>query len=141
MMIAIAVLVMTIPARLAAVARTTDLEHVSYGTTGWTMSRDGVRYREFRHRAVFFAPANASIVSMAIRSPQGDIRIQVAWDGRPADILQVSGTDWQELRLRVPPSSNGRRFEPVELTVVDPAERIDAPVQAGKVVVRTLRTQ
>jgi hypothetical protein len=105
------------------------------------MSDDGVRYREFKGRAVFFVPSNASVVAIAIRSPEGNLRIQVAWNGRPADVVQVSGTEWQELRLRVPPSVEGRRFDPMELQIVAPPERSGARVHVGKVVVRTLRAQ
>jgi O-Antigen ligase len=139
--IAIALLVAAIPVRLANEAADANLEHVSYGTTGWRMSPEGVRYKEFRGRGVFFIPTGASVVSMVVRSPEGDVRVQVAWNGRPADVLPITGTDWRELRLRVPPSDHQRRYEPMELQIVEPTERRDALVQAGRIVVRALRAQ
>ena len=137
--IAIALLLLTIPMRLGQVSARADLEHVSYGTSGWRTSADGVTYKEFRGRGVFFVPSNASVVSITVKSPEGDMRIQVAWNGRPAGVVPVSGTGWQELRLRVPQSDDHRLYQPMELSIVEPAERRNAPVHAGKVVVRTLR--
>jgi O-antigen ligase len=117
-----AIVAVSIPVRVVQQRGNFNLEHRGVGLSAWQDAIDGVRYRVGGTSCSVFIPAHAQTISLPVRAVQGvrDVRLRVALDGRPADVLSVMDDRWQQLRLRLPQDRKAPRFRRLEFLVENP---------------------
>jgi hypothetical protein len=105
---AVAVLV-SVPLRAHHELANMELDHQGIGLSGWRVAPDGVRYRLGGTSTTVFVPSAAQAVTIPLRSaePGAERLVRILLDGKPANVVRVSGDRWYQLDLVLA----GRRFE------------------------------
>ena len=111
-------LAVSVPPRIAWQARAIDFTEITYGLHG--LEDNGrYRYRWTTGRANLFADGTARAVELSLRAPfverTGPMTVELFLDGRLANRIRITGTDWRRVRMQLPPS--GRRHRDLELRV------------------------
>jgi len=104
------VAVVSVPMRTIE-ARPARLDQTSFGFYDWENDH-GLAYRWTSRRATFFIPAGARELEMPVRSMMisghtEPVTFSVAVNGRILDTFPVRQGDWQTVKLRLPPRSEG----------------------------------
>jgi hypothetical protein len=125
----------SIPVQIVHQRADFNLEHRGVGLSAWQDAVDGVRYRIAGSTCSVFVPSQAQMITMPVRPARGmpDVRVRLVLDGRPADVVNVTADQWNQIRLRLPQDRHAPRFRRLELRVENaPA---DAPpiLLVGKV--------
>ena len=108
----------TVPPRIAQARRGIDLGTVTYGLHD--LEDNGTdRFRWTSGHATLFIDADAGAVELPLRAPfvgtTGPMRVEIRLDGRLANRLELTRTDWRRVRMVIPPSD--RRYRTLELLV------------------------
>ena len=116
---AVILVVLSIPIRAGQEVADAELEHRGIGLSLWQHGEDGVRYRLAGARSTVFVPADARVVTFAVRAVQPGVELHVAvrMDGRRADVIRVAGDRWYEAELVLPTDRDAPRFRRLELRV------------------------
>lgn len=135
LLIGIAAAALVIPA-LAYLRDPPWLEGLEAGFGGWEAADDGTRYRWISGHASFFVSADASTITIPLRTipdPAWPITVSITIDDRPADRLELRDGAWHFTRLRLPPRSS-RRTRRIDLRA-DRTRTGNRGVQVGVVAV------
>jgi hypothetical protein len=110
---------LSIPVRTTRWLADADLEHRGIGLSVWHHGEDGVRYRLAGAQSTVFVPADARVVTFAVRgiSPEVELEVALRFDGRRADVIRVPGDRWHEVQLVLPSDRDAPRFRRLELRV------------------------
>lgn len=108
----------TVPPRIAQARSGIDLGTVTYGLHG--LEDNGTdRFRWTSGHVTLFIEADAGAVELPLRAPfigtTGPMRVEILLDGRLANRLELTRTDWRRVRMDIPPSD--RRYRTLELLV------------------------
>ena len=108
----------TVPPRIAWQNRGIDFSTVTYGLHG--LEDNGVdRFRWTSGHATLFIDADAGTIELPLRAPlidtTGPMQVEILLDGRLANRLELTRTDWRQVRMVIPPSD--RRYRTLELLV------------------------
>lgn len=116
---AIALLVVSMPLRIASETRTLNLERVAYGLPDWERDPQGDTFRRMTPRVTLFVPVDATSIELPYRLVQngGPVTIDVTFDGRSADRLLVADSTWRTFRMAVLKGRGDARFLPLQLSV------------------------
>ena len=111
-------LAVSVPPRIAWQARAIDFTEITYGLHG--LEDNGrYRYRWTTGRVNLFADGTARAVELSLRAPfverTGPTTVELFLDGRLANRIRITGTDWRRVRMQLPPSD--RRHRDLELRV------------------------
>lgn len=119
---AMALIVGSVPFRVANETRSVDLSGVSYGLG--TPERDTRADRAFRRAmgtATLFVRSDAQAVDLPVRllnvSPAASADVRLALDGRPANEKNIDD-EWTTIGLRLPPSPHDQLFRRLDLGVI-----------------------
>jgi O-antigen ligase len=110
---ALALVAGTLPLRIRAAALDTNLEHIGIGVSAWSMSPDGIRYREAVGQATLFVPAGAYKFSVNARAADL-VRLEVSLDGRIADVISLAPGHWIDIVIparNLPTEARHRRMD------------------------------
>jgi len=80
-----------------------------------------------------FVPADASVITVPLRSLQGVLEVQLYLDGRHANSVRVPSDEWRVVPVAIPQRPDGRRFRALELKVVTEQTPGSALLMVGKV--------
>ena len=116
--VALALVAITTPLRLAAAARDANLEHVGIGVSAWQVSPDGIRYREGMGRATLFIATGASKFSVSARTA-GPVRLELSVDGRIADVVVLTPGHWTDIVVPARTTQTNARFRRLDLSTID----------------------
>ena len=110
------VLLAMLPFRDDYERRHANLDGVALGMSSWERDEAGNRFRWAYAESALFVPANYRVVRLPVRATGSatcvvDIRV----NGQRTDEVLLPAALWQELRLRLPPAGDGRRFSRVDL--------------------------
>ncbi len=102
--VAIILLLIGLPLRVATAIGEANLEDVGYELSGWQRDGQGERFRIAGARSTLFVPSDAGAVNLPLRRVpgKGPVEVEVLLDGRPADRVQLAGDGWKIVRLVVP---------------------------------------
>ena len=114
----VALLAVSLPARITLQARGIDFTEVTYGLYDWEEA-GGVRWRWTSSRVTMFVDAGTTAIELPLRAPQIEITspmsVEIFLDGQLANRLELTHADWRPIRMTIPPSD--RRYRRLELTV------------------------
>ena len=112
-----------------------NLEHQGIGLSRWQLDADGARYRMAGATSTVFVPADASVITVPLRSlqPQSVLEVQVYLDGRHANSVRVPSDQWRVVPVAIPQRQDGRRYRALELKVVTEQTSGSALLMIGKV--------
>jgi hypothetical protein len=118
------------------------LAQVESGFRGWETAPDGIRYRWTDGHASFFVPADATSLTMPIRTtfdaPEDPpVLVSLSIDDRAADELILRDPGWQVRRLRMP-APGRRRLRRIDVRI-DRLRDGNRGVQLGDVQVHRSR--
>jgi hypothetical protein len=114
------------------------LADVESGFRTWESLPDGTRYRWIAGHASFFVPANASSVSIPVRTTfdapdDPPVLISIAIDDRLADELVLRDDQWLVRKIRMPaPGERGLRRIDLRVDRLRPGHR---GAQIGEIIV------
>ncbi len=124
MVLCVAVVLASVPIRIASETRAMDLSQVTYGLSEPEQSRAGVTFRRVNGEATFFVRGDVRAIelplALADATPGEATEVEVALDGRPANRVRVDATGWTRMRVLIPRTSAGRPFRRLDLRVVCP---------------------
>jgi len=86
--------------------------------------------------SVVFVPSYATVVEIPLRASRAgtSLRVEVYFDGRPADVVTVRDDVWHTLVLQVPRQGSAKRFRALELRVRESSSSGEEPdLLVGKV--------
>jgi hypothetical protein len=115
---AAAVLIVSIPVRVAAQRGRADLEHQGIGLSTWATSDDNVRYRAAVDKATLFVPSDTGFLFRIRTLAQAPVRLEVRLDGRIADLLWLAPGHWNGVAFPARTEQRSARFSQLELRVV-----------------------
>jgi O-antigen ligase len=117
----LAAVVLTLPLRVTAAVRDTDLDHVGIGVSPiWHVSPDDRRYREAMGEATLFEPTGAFKLSINPRTTE-PVRLEISLDGRLADIVLLEPSAWNDIVIPARNVQSGERFRRMYLRTVGDA--------------------
>ena len=118
-LMAIVLLVASMPFRIAHETRTLNLGRVAYGLADWEHDAQGDAFRRLTPRVTLFVPADATSIELPYRlvSDGGPVTVEVAFAGRSADRLVVADTAWRTFRMTLIKRQDEAPFLPLELRV------------------------
>jgi O-antigen ligase len=118
---ALALVAGTLPLRMRAAALDANLEHIGIGVSAWSMSPDGIRYREAVGQATLFVPAGAYKFSVNARAADL-VRLEVSVDGRIADVVSLAPGHWVDIVIPARHLQTEARHRRMDLrTLPDPS--------------------
>jgi hypothetical protein len=132
------VVLLSVPVRVDRQRADFNLEHRGVGLSAWQDAIDGVRYRLAGPKSSVFVPSDAQVVVVPLRAVKSapEIRLELLFDGRPADVVDISSERWHILRLRLPQDRNAPRFRRLDLRVTGTSSAETEMVMVGKVEAR-----
>ena len=117
----LAAVVLTLPLRVTAAVRDTDLDHVGIGVSPiWHVSPDDRRYREAMGEATLFEPTGAFKLSVSPRTTE-PVRLEISLDGRLADVVLLEPSAWNDIVIPARNVQSGERFRRMDLRTVGDA--------------------
>ena len=121
--VALVVIALTVPARMRAVARETDFEHVGIGVSPWTDADDTDRYRTATDTATLFVPADSGFRFGVKPLTDREIPLELRLNGRVADVVALAPNQWNQ--IVIPPRSQRpeSRYRRMDLRLVAPPDR------------------
>ena len=132
---AMLVIAVSVPVRADRQKADFNLEHRGVGLSTWRDAIDGVRYRLAGATSSVFLPADAQMVVVPLRAsgPLSELRTELHFDGRPADVVTVRSDRWLYLRLELPRDRNAPRFRRLDLHVTNGPPGEQEVLMIGKV--------
>ena len=129
------VVAVSVPLRARREFGGANLEHQGIGLSRWQVDADGARYRIAGPTSTVFVPADASVITIPLRSlqPQSVLEVQVYLDGRHANTVRIPSDQWRVVPVAIPQRRDGRRFRAHELKVVTEQTSGSALLMIGKV--------
>jgi O-antigen ligase len=124
LLVAAAMLLVSIPVRAAAQRGRADLEHQGIGLSTWATSEDNVRYRSAVDKATLFVPSATGFHFRIRTLAQAPVRLEVRLDGRVADLLWLAPGHWNGVAFPARTEQRRSRFSQLDLRVID----ADVPV-------------
>jgi O-antigen ligase len=119
-MLALPILVGSIPLRVAQDTAAIDFGRVTYGLHDWETNPAAVRFRWTGQRATFFVPGHTNVVDLPVRAVQieslAPFVVEFRINGRRADDVRLEHDMWQRVRLTMPPQDH-RNFHRIDLFV------------------------
>ena len=132
--IAVLCIVLSVPARVAAIRREIDLTGVGVGLSAWRTDADDARhFRVAARHAALFVDSRAPHVRVPLRARgPGRPAIDVALflEGRLAGRLRVQSGAWSDLDMPLPPPGGHPRFLRLDLRWSSDARRARLDVGA-----------
>jgi O-antigen ligase len=114
----LAVVVLTLPLRVTAAVRDTDLDHLGIGVSSiWHVSPDDRRYREAIGEATLFEPTGAFKLSINPRTTE-PVRLEISLDGRLADVVLLEPSAWNDIVIPARNVQGAGRFRRMDLRTV-----------------------
>ena len=114
----VALLAVSLPARITLQTRGIDFTGVSYGLYDWEEAAD-VRFRWTSSHATMFVDAGTTAIELPLRLPQieitGPMNVEIFLDGQFANRLELTQAEWRTVRMTIPPSD--QRYRRLELRV------------------------
>ena len=111
---ALAVL-LTVPSRANYERRYANMEGVAVGMSSWQRDAEGNRFRWAGVRSALFVESWARIVRLPLRAAAEGCSVEIWIDRRLADRVTIPSDFWQEVRLRLPSSTDSRQSYRVDL--------------------------
>jgi hypothetical protein len=111
-------LIGSVPARVSAERRSTDLEHVVVTGQRWA-KEDGVPTLRFRGEAAFYVVADGGSSRIALRvldARRRPAEVTFRLDDEVANVLRLADSDWKSFSMRVPPRGR-QRFRLLRVSV------------------------
>jgi O-antigen ligase len=121
--LAIIAVVLSVPFRARMHANASNFEHVGIGVSGWQTSEDGVRYRWMDERATLYIPTDARGLQIKLRPEAPAAQVELRLDDRLANVIQLSGDRFTDVRLPLPGRRPDARFMRLELRVTSGGSR------------------
>ena len=118
LLLAAALLIVSIPVRAGAQRGRADLEHQGIGLSTWTTSEDNVRYRSAVDKATLFVPSDTGFHFRIRTLAQAPVRLEVRLDGRVADLLWLAPGHWNGVAFPARTEQQRSRFSQLDLRVV-----------------------
>lgn len=121
LVLAAAVLIVSVPVRAVAHRGRADLEHRGIGLSTWITSEDGTRYRSAVDEATLFVPSDTGFRFRIRTLAHLPVRLEARLDGRVADVMWLAPGQWNDVAFSARSDRNTSRFSQLTLRVISDA--------------------
>jgi O-antigen ligase len=135
--LAVLVLIASIPLRGWQERRQAQVDHLEYGLSGWQIDAEGAEFRQAAAAAFFHVDASRRGLVFPVRAdPAGGapLELELALDGRTINRVPLPADRWFTVQLLLPEEPGARRSRRIDLRVVG-AEGVDAGFRIGRITV------
>jgi hypothetical protein len=120
---AIVGIALSVPFRIGAKIRSTDLEHIAVNFSGWMVDSSGHEYRRAADCSGVYVPARAHAIVVPVRPDDNarlPVTVQLAVEGRAIGAFRLDARDWADVRVRLPGPTRPAGSTLVSLRVQSP---------------------